>query len=109
MVNLNVGFILEPQIKIVANMYCSEVKKIWTFLSVRRFRRPCLKGSPGGGVIVFVVGGTTFEEATAVTRMNEAAGEVRVLLGGSGNVVNSDAFLDVLEGMSDAASRARRR
>lgn len=69
----------------------------------------CLKGSPGGGVIVFVVGGTTFEEATAVTRMNEAAGEVRVLLGGSGNVVNSDAFLDVLEGMSDAASRARRR
>lgn len=66
----------------------------------------CAKGSPSG-VIVYLVGGATFEEAMHITRLNEAAGEVKILLGGSGGVVNSNAFLDALVETSEAAMRHR--
>jgi vacuolar protein sorting-associated protein 45 len=59
-------------------------------------------------VVVFVVGGTTFEEAAAVAEINAAAarGEgpagatgARVLLGGTG-VLNSSAFLRTIEALA---------
>jgi len=44
---------------------------------------------------VFIVGGTTFEEAKAVAEFNERNPLVHVLLGGSG-VLNSEAFMTAL-------------
>jgi vacuolar protein sorting-associated protein 45 len=52
-------------------------------------------GRSGGGfqdVIVYIVGGTTYEEATKVAEFNAANPGMRVLLGGS-VVLNSDSFL----------------
>lgn len=55
-------------------------------------------GGPAGAggrpseVIVFIVGGATFEEATKVAEFNAANPSIRVLLGGS-CVQNSDSFL----------------
>lgn len=44
-------------------------------------------------VVVFIVGGATFEEATKVTEFNQAnAGNIRVILGGS-TIHNSASFL----------------
>ena len=48
-------------------------------------------------IIIFMVGGMTYEEATKVSEFNEAnAGRVRVILGGS-TVHNSTSFLDELK------------
>lgn len=46
-------------------------------------------------VIVFIVGGSTFEEAKAVADWNERNPGMRVVLGGS-DVLNSDMFLEAL-------------
>jgi vacuolar protein sorting-associated protein 45 len=53
------------------------------------------KKAPPREAVVFVVGGTTYEEAKAVAEWNEKHGELRVVLGGSG-VLNSAAFLEGL-------------
>ncbi|KAL7552840.1 hypothetical protein ACHAWF_016086 [Thalassiosira exigua] len=48
-------------------------------------------------VLIFMVGGVTYEESTKVGQFNEAnAGKVRVILGGS-TVHNSTSFLDELK------------
>lgn len=52
------------------------------------------KKAPPREVIVFVIGGTTYEEEKAVAEVN-AAGGVRVLLGGTG-ILNSQQFMDAL-------------
>lgn len=48
-------------------------------------------------IVVFIVGGATYEEARAVAQVNASAPGVRVVLGGTG-VVNSRMFLDEVEG-----------
>jgi vacuolar protein sorting-associated protein 45 len=55
--------------------------------------------TPPREVIVFVVGGTTFEEAKAVADWNERNPHMRVLLGGS-TVLNAKSFLMALTGSS---------
>ena len=48
-------------------------------------------------VLIFMVGGVTYEEATKVNEFNRAnAGRVRVVLGGS-TVHNSTSFLEELK------------
>jgi len=48
-------------------------------------------------ILIFMVGGTTYEEATKVNEFNKTnAGKVRVILGGS-TVHNSTSFLDELK------------
>lgn len=60
------------------------------------------KRAPPRETIVFIVGGTTYEEAKAVAEWNEKHAEMRVILGGS-TVLNSDAFLAGLTAGSAAA------
>lgn len=50
------------------------------------------KRNPPREVIVFVVGGTTYEEAKAVYDWNDRNPHMRVILGGSA-VLNSETFL----------------
>jgi vacuolar protein sorting-associated protein 45 len=45
-------------------------------------------------IIIFMVGGTTYEEAKLIAQINASTPGVRVVLGGT-NVVNSRMFLDV--------------
>jgi len=52
-------------------------------------------------VIVFMVGGATYEEAKMVAQVNASSPGVRVVLGGTG-VVNSNSFLDEVEEAVDA-------
>ena len=48
-------------------------------------------------IMIFMVGGMTYEEATKVSEFNEAnAGRIRVILGGS-TVHNSTSFLEELK------------
>lgn len=51
-------------------------------------------------VIVFIVGGTTYEEARAVAQMNASTPGVRVVLGGT-NVLNSRSFSEQVRGSVD--------
>lgn len=55
------------------------------------------KRSPPREVVVFVVGGTTHEEAKAVIEWNERNPHMRVILGGTA-VLNSSMFLSGLTG-----------
>merc|ERR1711939_108740 len=52
-------------------------------------------------IIVFIVGGTTYEEAKMVAQINASSPGVRVVLGGTG-VHNSTSFLDEVEEAVDA-------
>lgn len=52
-------------------------------------------------VIVFIVGGTTYEEAKMVAQVNASSPGIRVVLGGTG-VHNSASFLDEVEEAVDA-------
>lgn len=52
-------------------------------------------------IIVFMVGGTTYEEAKMVAQVNASSPGVRVVLGGTG-VHNSNSFLDEVEEDVDA-------
>ena len=52
-------------------------------------------------IIVFMVGGTTYEEAKMVAQVNASSPGVRVVLGGTG-VHNSSSFLDEMEEAVDA-------
>ncbi|KAI7265628.1 Sec1-like protein [Hortaea werneckii] len=52
-------------------------------------------------IIVFIVGGTTYEEAKMVAQVNASSPGVRVVLGGTG-VHNSASFLDEVEEAVDA-------
>ncbi|KAK5166202.1 vacuolar protein sorting-associated protein 45 [Saxophila tyrrhenica] len=52
-------------------------------------------------VIVFMVGGATYEEAKMVAQVNASSPGVRVVLGGTG-VQNSSSFLDEVEEAVDA-------
>eukprot|EP00197_Chlamydomonas_leiostraca_P009713 CAMPEP_0202866444 /NCGR_PEP_ID=MMETSP1391-20130828/7558_1 /ASSEMBLY_ACC=CAM_ASM_000867 /TAXON_ID=1034604 /ORGANISM="Chlamydomonas leiostraca, Strain SAG 11-49" /LENGTH=607 /DNA_ID=CAMNT_0049546387 /DNA_START=64 /DNA_END=1887 /DNA_ORIENTATION=+ len=61
------------------------------------------KRTPPREVIVFVVGGTTYEEARAVADWNERNPHMRVLLGGTA-VLNSSAYLNALGASSDTSS-----
>lgn len=57
-------------------------------------------------VLVFVVGGTTYEEAKMVAQLNASTPGVRVVLGGTG-VLNSRRFLEEVEECVDAWPEAR--
>jgi len=48
-------------------------------------------------ILVFIVGGTTYEEARAVAQVNASTPGVRVVLGGT-DVLNSQGFLTQVEG-----------
>lgn len=52
-------------------------------------------------IVVFIVGGTTYEEAKMVAQVNASSPGVRVVLGGTG-VVNSGMFWDEVEESVDA-------
>lgn len=52
-------------------------------------------------IVIFIVGGTTYEEAKMVAQVNASSPGIRVVLGGTG-VVNSQAFLDEVEEAVDA-------
>mmetsp|Transcript_16400 Transcript_16400/g.55827 ORF Transcript_16400/g.55827 Transcript_16400/m.55827 type:complete len:570 (+) Transcript_16400:155-1864(+) len=73
---------------------------------------PSLAGgaTPPRDVVVFVLGGTTYEEARAVHLFNQGARKdghgLRVLLGGTG-VINSAAFLEALAEMGKAEGGGR--
>lgn len=57
-------------------------------------------------VVVFMVGGATYEEAKMVAQVNASTPGVRIVLGGTG-VVNSRGFLDEMEESVDAWPEAR--
>mmetsp|Transcript_19696 Transcript_19696/g.54990 ORF Transcript_19696/g.54990 Transcript_19696/m.54990 type:complete len:585 (-) Transcript_19696:538-2292(-) len=60
-----------------------------------QFYQSSLKRSPPKEVIVFIMGGTTFEEAKAVAELNDRTPSVHFTLGGTG-VLNSTAFMSAL-------------
>lgn len=62
------------------------------------------KAAPPPAAIVFILGGSTYEEAKAVAEWNarQGPGGMRVLLGGSA-ILNSDAFLAALGAGSGSA------
>lgn len=45
-------------------------------------------------IIVFIIGGATYEEAKSIAQINASTPGVRVVLGGTG-VLNSSMFLEV--------------
>jgi len=49
-------------------------------------------------ILIFMVGGTTYEEATKISEFNELSPNVRVILGGS-TVHNSTSYLEELKAM----------
>lgn len=57
-------------------------------------------------VVVFIVGGATYEEAKMVAQVNASTPGVRVVLGGTG-VLNSRSFLEEVEECVDAWPEAR--
>lgn len=57
-------------------------------------------------IIVFMVGGATYEEAKMVAQVNASSPGVRVVLGGTG-MLNSSSFLDEVEEVVDAWPEAR--
>jgi len=57
-------------------------------------------------VLVFILGGATYEEAKMVAQINASTPGVRLVLGGTG-VVNSRSFLDEMEESVDAWPEAR--
>nr|POE56805.1 vacuolar protein sorting-associated protein 45 [Quercus suber] len=57
-------------------------------------------------VIVFMVGGTTYEEAKMVAQVNASSPGVRLVLGGTG-VLNSSTFLEEMEEAVDAWPEAK--
>lgn len=57
-------------------------------------------------IIVFMVGGATYEEAKMVAQVNASSPGVRVVLGGTG-MLNSASFLDEVEEVVDAWPEAR--
>ncbi|KAK3629379.1 vacuolar protein sorting-associated protein 45 [Elasticomyces elasticus] len=52
-------------------------------------------------VVVFMVGGATYEEAKMVAQVNASSPGIRIVLGGTG-VVNSSSFLDEVEETVDS-------
>ncbi|KAK1006525.1 vacuolar protein sorting-associated protein 45 [Friedmanniomyces endolithicus] len=86
---------------------------------------PFVDGGAGGGgggnqtrdkpqeIVVFIVGGATYEEARCVAQVNASSPGVRVVLGGTG-VLSSGGFLEMVEESvegwedSSAAGRLRR-
>jgi hypothetical protein len=57
-------------------------------------------------IIVFIVGGTTYEEARVVAQINASSPGVRVVLGGT-SVHNSESFLGEVEETVDGWPQAR--
>jgi len=57
-------------------------------------------------IIVFMVGGATYEEAKMVAQVNASSPGVRVVLGGTG-VHNSASFMDEVEEVVDAWPEAK--
>lgn len=57
-------------------------------------------------IIVFIVGGTTYEEAKMVAQVNASSPGVRVVLGGTG-IHNSNSFLEEVEEAVDAWPEAK--
>ena len=57
-------------------------------------------------VIVFIVGGATYEEARSVAQINASSPGVRVVLGGT-SVHNSTTFLEEVEDAVDGWPAAR--
>ncbi|CAK1365636.1 Vacuolar protein sorting-associated protein 45 [Cercospora beticola] len=57
-------------------------------------------------IIVFIVGGATYEEAKMVAQVNASSPGVRVVLGGTG-IHNSNTFLDEVEEAVDAWPEAK--
>lgn len=57
-------------------------------------------------IIIFMVGGTTYEEAKLIAQVNASTPGVRVVLGGT-SVLNSKVFMDV--SLSIIAQCCRRR
>jgi hypothetical protein len=57
-------------------------------------------------IIVFMVGGTTYEEAKMVAQVNASSPGVRVVLGGTGTL-NSASFLDDVEDAVDSWPEAK--
>ncbi len=65
-----------------------------------------LKARPPHEVIVFIVGGSTYEEARAVSEWNAAKGQTMRVLLGSSALLNTDSFLDALGCGGDTDSHA---
>lgn len=63
---------------------------------------PSVSGGGSGGpvqnMIVFVVGGVTYEEALKVSELNSTSPNLKVVLGGT-SIHNSHTFLSELRGM----------
>lgn len=61
--------------------------------------------APAREVIIFIIGGSTYEEAKAVRDWSDKnPGGVKVLLGGSG-VLNSDTFVTAMAAAGAAAGK----
>lgn len=96
----------------VENVYTQHSPRLETTLQDLIKGRLSMNNYPfveGGGqtrdkpqdIIVFIVGGTTYEEAKMVAQVNASSPGVRVVLGGTG-VLNSNSFLDEVEEAVDA-------
>lgn len=96
----------------VENVYTQHSPRLATVLQdllkgkLRETSHPFVEG--GGAtrdkpqdVVVFIVGGATYEEARLVAQINSGTQGVRVVLGGT-SVLNSEAFLDEVEEAVDA-------
>jgi len=108
---------IQRGLKGVENVYTQHSPRLELILQDlinRRLKENLFPFVEGGGqtrdkpqdVIVFIVGGATYEEARSVAQINASSPGVRVVLGGT-SVHNSGTFLEEVEDAVDAWPQAR--
>jgi hypothetical protein len=108
---------IQRGLKGVENVYTQHSPRLELILQDlinRRLKDNMFPFVEGGGqtrdkaqdIIVFIVGGTTYEEARVVAQINASSPGVRVVLGGT-SVHNSESFLGGVEEAVDGWPQAR--
>ncbi|KIW00775.1 uncharacterized protein PV09_07755 [Verruconis gallopava] len=108
---------LSRGLKGVENVYTQHSPRLEAILQDlinRRLKDSMFPFLEGGGqtrdkpqdIIVFIVGGATYEEARVVAQINASSPGVRVVLGGT-TIHNSESFLEEVEDAVDSWPRAR--
>lgn len=101
-----IGKTISSTVNGVENVYTQHVPLLQNILEsigknkLKDASFPLITGTSQGGkpseVVVFIIGGATYEEALSVAQFNDANPSMRIMLGGS-CVQNSQSFLDELK------------
>ncbi|CAM9706238.1 unnamed protein product [Chrysoparadoxa australica] len=110
-----IGKSITASLQGIDNVYCQHLPLLVSVLEsffkgkLRDDRYPCVGPAAAGKpqeVIVYMVGGTTMEEAKSVSEMNATMASGRVVLGGS-CIHNSTSFIDELSASFGGSGKIR--